>query len=239
MEPTRDLYDRPLFTGPPWQILLAAAGVLAPLYIAQAIGLRTDEESVGLIGVIVSWLLAGAVLRIAGVRWSEVGLRRAWRGRGLRTALWASPILLVLSAGAGWLLETFTGWTPDLSDFEVLRGNPSALLGGLLIVWSTAAFGEEMIFRAFLLHALRDASGRRAWVLPVLLGIVLFGAAHAYQGLAGMVLTGFIGLLLSLLYLATGRNLWAVILTHGIYDTLGFVIMYLGWESVREWPGTR
>jgi membrane protease YdiL (CAAX protease family) len=29
-------------------------------------------------------------------------------------------------------------------------------------------------------------------------------------------------------YLANGRNLWAPIIAHGVYDTIGFVLIYLG-----------
>jgi CAAX protease family protein len=56
----------------------------------------------------------------------------------------------------------------------------------------------------------------------------LFGLAHAYQGVSGMVATGLTGLLFAGVYLATGRNLWAAIIAHGSLDTTGFVLMYFG-----------
>jgi membrane protease YdiL (CAAX protease family) len=48
-----------------------------------------------------------------------------------------------------------------------------------------------------------------------------------------MLATGISGLVFGVLYLATGRNLWAPILAHGIYDTVGFLLIFLG-----KYPGT-
>ena len=55
-----------------------------------------------------------------------------------------------------------------------------------------------------------------------------FGAVHVYQGLSGMVATGLTGLVLAGVYVGTGRNLWAASATHGVLDTAGFVLIYLG-----------
>ncbi len=41
-------------------------------------------------------------------------------------------------------------------------------------------------------------------------------------------MTGLIGLVLAVAYLRLGRNLWVVILAHGLYDTVGLVMVYLG-----------
>jgi uncharacterized protein len=54
----------------------------------------------------------------------------------------------------------------------------------------------------------------------------LFGAAHAYQNLLGIAITGTLGILMGLLVLALGRNLWAVIIGHGLFDASRFVLFY-------------
>jgi membrane protease YdiL (CAAX protease family) len=36
------------------------------------------------------------------------------------------------------------------------------------------------------------------------------------------------GLVLGAAYLASGRNLWAPILAHGVIDTIGIVFVYFG-----------
>ena len=54
----------------------------------------------------------------------------------------------------------------------------------------------------------------------------LFGAAHAYQNPLGMAITGTLGLLMGVIVLASGRNLWPVIIGHGLYDASRFVLFY-------------
>jgi membrane protease YdiL (CAAX protease family) len=39
------------------------------------------------------------------------------------------------------------------------------------------------------------------------------------------------GLVLGAAFLLTGRNLWAPIVTHGLIDTFGVAVLYLGWDS--------
>jgi hypothetical protein len=54
----------------------------------------------------------------------------------------------------------------------------------------------------------------------------LFGAAHAYQNLLGIGITGTLGILMGLLVLASGHILWAVIIGHGLFDASRFVLFY-------------
>ena len=87
-----------------------------------------------------------------------------------------------------------------------------------------------MFFRGYLLNRITDLFGREraGIILALLVNAIVFGLAHAYQGIAGVVDTALAGLVLGGLYLLTGRNLWLPILTHGIIDTVGFLIIYAG-----------
>ena len=42
----------------------------------------------------------------------------------------------------------------------------------------------------------------------------------------GMAITGTLGLLMGVIVLASGRNLWPVIIGHGLYDASRFVLFY-------------
>ena len=56
--------------------------------------------------------------------------------------------------------------------------------------------------------AMLFGGSRGAWIgACVLQG--RFGAAHAYQNPLGIAITGTLGILMGLLVLALGRNLWA------------------------------
>ncbi|KAB2958024.1 MAG: CPBP family intramembrane metalloprotease, partial [Thermoanaerobaculia bacterium] len=116
---------------------------------------------------------------------------------------------------------------------EQITGNlPYALLA-LLVVWTLAAFGEEFVYRGYLLLRAAEAlgGGRAAQWVAMALAAVLFGIGHYYKGPAGMLDSGFAGLLLGAAYLLTGRNLWTAILAHGFIDTVGVALVYLGLDG--------
>jgi membrane protease YdiL (CAAX protease family) len=64
--------------------------------------------------------------------------------------------------------------------------------------------------------------------MAVLLQAFLFGAVHVYnRGLFGLLVLGAVGAVLGIFYLVFHRNLWPVILAHGMGNTLGFLVRYL------------
>ena len=128
------------------------------------------------------------------------------------------------------LLARLTGELPDVSMFRTLVGNEAELFFWLGIAWTMAAFMEEMVFRGWLTARVAEIIGltRGAWIAAVIATSIIFGVAHLYQGLSGMIATGLNGLLFGAAYLASGRNLWCAILAHGLTDTIGFAMIYLG-----------
>jgi len=81
------------------------------------------------------------------------------------------------------------------------------------------------------MHQLERLVGRLrgGMLLAALLGGAAFGLMHASQGLSGVLLTGVVGVLFGYVYLRSGRNLWAMIVAHGLIDTWGVATLYLGW----------
>jgi membrane protease YdiL (CAAX protease family) len=106
------------------------------------------------------------------------------------------------------------------------------IIFALLVVvsWTLAAFGEEMVYRAYLLNRMADLFGdtKRGWVIGVLLSTSLFAFAHLDQGISGVLENWLVGALLASLYLLTKRNLWLPVFMHGFADTIGFTIIFLG-----------
>jgi membrane protease YdiL (CAAX protease family) len=184
------------------------------------------------------------ILLVAG--WVSLRLRRlGWRGVGLvrprswlRTVAWAVGIaaavqgfgLLVLDP----LLERTFGRAADLSEFRPLVGNLRLTLAGLAVVWTFAAFGEELVYRGYLMSRAADAGDRSpgAWVASLGLVVVLFAVAHAYKGAPGMIDSGLSALVLGTAYIRSGRNLWLPILTHGLIDTFALALVYTGAVAV-------
>ena len=87
------------------------------------------------------------------------------------------------------------------------------------------------MWRGYLMNRLVDLQGRQtklAWAIALVVSAAIFGLAHFIQGPIGVFWTGAIGLVFGLSYLAVGRNLWPVILAHGLIDTLDFISHYFG-----------
>jgi CAAX protease family protein len=153
---------------------------------------------------------------------------------------------LLLGIGAGILLESFqlfvsqpllvklAGRQPNLEYFRDVTGNWKLALIYLALVWPLAAFGEEMVYRGYLMNRVADLfnRSRRAWLLSLILVHAVFGLAHAYQGITGVVDEGLMGFLLGVMYLATRRNLSVPIIAHGVQDTIDILLIYFG-----KYPG--
>jgi len=175
--------------------------------------------------------LLSARLRNGGL--DAIGIKRpaSW-GRIVLIALAAAALRIVLS---DYVVVPLTGrfWPEPAAPagVEEITGNLGAALLALLIVWTFAAFGEEVAYRGYLLTRAADLGrgSAAAWWIGMVLVAVLFGYGHYYKGPAGIVDSGMAGLILGAAYLLAGRNLWASILAHGFIDTYAVILVYFGW----------
>ncbi|MGH8174474.1 MAG: CPBP family intramembrane glutamic endopeptidase, partial [Rhodanobacteraceae bacterium] len=101
------------------------------------------------------------------------------------------------------------------------------------LVWTFAAFGEEISYRGYLLTRAADLGKRStlAYWIGIVFVSILFGYGHYYKGPSGIIDSGIAGLILGAAYMASGRNLWTSILAHGFIDTFGVVALYFGWDA--------
>ena len=171
-------------------------------------------------------------LWLRGVGWKGVGLKRPeswWRATGI--GIGTGVVLQLLSGFVTEpLIQHLTHRAQDLSEFRPLVGNLRLTLLYFALVWSWAAFGEELSYRGYVLNRAADLGGRSsvAWVSGLAFITVLFGFGHSYQGLAGMLDTGLHGLILGIVYLASGKNLWPAVIAHGVTDSIALVLVYFG-----------
>lgn len=175
-------------------------------------------------------------LRLRGQTWEHFGL--SFRFNGWRTALRTVLKSFVVSVAAmaafilGSILMANLIGTPesaDMSGYDYLRGNLPMLVLALAAVYTVSSFGEEVIYRAFLINRLAELGSGSTWALrlAVVIGAVVFGLVHFDWGLMGIVQTGFMGLALGVSYLVVRRNLWVLILAHAYMDTVLLVQMHL------------
>jgi membrane protease YdiL (CAAX protease family) len=174
--------------------------------------------------------------------WLTLWLRReGWKDFGLRKpASWKNTIFLAIIVGivyqfiSLYLIEPFlsrlTGELPDVRQFKNVVGNFGLLIFWVAIAWTLAAFGEEMIYRGFFMNRIAHLfkNENTGWMFALLISSILFGGVHLYQGVSGMITVGLFGAAFAVTYYLSGKNLWAPILAHGISDTIGFVMLYLG-----------
>jgi membrane protease YdiL (CAAX protease family) len=174
-------------------------------------------------------------LRLRSGGWAALGfLRPASWGRLVPLALAAAVLRILLG---DLVIEPLARhWWPPIAApafTHAIPGNLKAALQGLLLVWTFAAFGEEISYRGYLTTRAADL-GRgttAAWWLATLLASALFGYGHFYKGPAGVLDSGVAGLILGSAYLLSGRNLWVCVLAHGFIDTIGVVALFFGWAS--------
>ena len=223
----------------PYRNLLEILVVFVPLvacgYIGQTLGLKTILSGVVInLGYVLSILTASVVLKLRGTGWRDIGLARP--------KSWPRTVLIGVAAVVGAILvmnlvtviiTNLPGTEipqPDITRFNPLEGNLFFLLGMIAVVWTTNVFGEEMFYRAFMTTWLAEVfrNSSAAWTLAAIGSSVAFGLAHYGEGVSGIFSNGAFGLLFALMYLRTGRNLWASIIAHGLLNTLRFVLIYLG-----------
>lgn len=183
-------------------------------------------------GIPLALLIIWFITWIKGLGWSDLGFKfpDSW----LRTILVGILIAIVLQSAA--LLQIKLGGpSPDISSFDQIKNNPLALLGYLTIAWTTAGFGEEIIWRGFIMTQISRLFGgsKTGWTIGLFSSAIIFGLVHAYQGVTGILMTGFTGIVFGLVFLNSKRNLWASIFAHAFTDSLAFILIY-NWSTVSR-----
>jgi len=159
----------------------------------------------------------------------------------LRSASWSSDliagILLMLLTFALRIVESLTilQWLPrEPPAPEVLNlitgvvENPWLLALWLgPVVWIGVALFEELS-RVFLLSRLWSLSNRPTarWA-ALFASALLFGVAHLYQGVSGVISVATFGLIWGLAYFLWGR-VWPLIVAHALFDSI-----QIGWAVIQ------
>ncbi|MEW6381746.1 MAG: CPBP family intramembrane glutamic endopeptidase [bacterium] len=150
--------------------------------------------------------------------------RIGWTRQDMRKhILWGVAIFPLFYFTVGVILDFFT-WL-GLSHIEEVpvslspTGIWEIILGGILVL--VVAFAEEIIFRGYLLSRIKEITDD-TWI-SVLLSVFLFALGHAYEGAAGMLTVGYIGLVFSLLFLWK-KSLTMVIVLHFLTNFIPLVV---------------
>jgi CAAX protease family protein len=228
-------------------ILLEIAVVFVPLYALLIISDRLGgNEFVPLGGglsllagplvylaLVVTLAIMWVVSKIRDSTWSDFGLARpkSW----VRTILMGIGVTVAIIISFMFLMPlialAFPAPPVDNSRFDILLGNLPNLILNVVAMWFTAAFFEEFLWRGYLMNRLVDLQGNKtkfAWVISLVGSAIIFGLAHMYQGLGGVIKIATVGLLFGTAFLTTRRNLWPVVIAHALLNTIDFVQRYFG-----------
>ncbi len=207
-------------------ISLAEFALGASIVILHNVYHRVPNE------VPILFVLGWISIRLRNGGWKSVGLRKpdSWR----KTILWGLAVgVLVMIAGelANALGERIWHTAAKVSSvIEDAKASWKTALASLGLVWTFAAFGEEMGYRGYLLTRAAEAGNRSklAYVVALLASSILFGYGHYYKGPPGILQSTVSGLILGGAYLLSRRNLWISILAHGCADTIAILAVFFG-----------
>lgn len=207
----------------------------SPFTIISVISLCfTISILTGNIGTILGFVVVIFTLWAIKWDWSYFGIQRNPFLQTLVKALFYTMlIILVNDVLFQPAIELFFEET-DLSALDWIRGNVLNYLLFLLIMWVFAAFGEEILYRGYMTKRLANIFGnaRSGWAAAIIISSAVFGFAHLYQGISGVITTGFVAIIFGVIFYRNQNNLWVGILTHGLYDVFGITLVFLEKERV-------
>jgi len=190
----------------------------------------TSLRKVPGIGIIFAIAVIIAILWITHSNLSVLGFTSPenWGKTTLMALVYSVAIYFFTTLLLEPLLQRWTKKPLDYTVFSKAQGDWRQLILLLLVSWFLAAVLEETIFRGFLINEISSwfTHNLLGIVLSILIGSVIFGLAHTYQGKSGVYSTGTVGAILAVIFVLGGYNLWLVILTHGLIDSLGLTLMY-------------
>ena len=177
------------------------------------------------------------VARESGWDWSTLGFGRRLT---VRTVLLAAVIAVLLYLVIG-VVETFLQLRfgeIDLSSVEDIEGNVVGYGIIMAVMWVFAAFGEELLFQGYYMQGTAKLLGgsTAAWLGAAVLISVYFGVSHGYQGPAGSIAVALAGFSSAMIYVLNRQNLILAAMAHGLYDSIGLTLIYLGkYDALGDW----
>lgn len=175
-------------------------------------------------------------INIRGEKWTDLGIPfESFSAKKAGSVILKSVLVFVLAllafALGSILIAPITGIpeSADMSNYAYMQNNIPMLILTLVGVYIVSSFGEEVIYRAFLINRISEMGFSDKWKnkIAIILSAIIFGLIHYEWGPMGMVQTTFMGLVLGYFFLRYDRNIWILVLAHAYMDTILMVQMYL------------
>ncbi|WP_024769386.1 CPBP family intramembrane glutamic endopeptidase [Aquimarina macrocephali] len=213
-------------------------GILLDLAIYIAILFLIRELYVPEVGFIANGLfwsftclgVATWRMRVRGVTWKELGLRKP---KSFPKTLGISVLILITVVLTIVIFQIIKDFLPFSvaqdtsaggSKFGNLKGNYSLFFSIIFFIWVESML-EELLDRGFLMNWFERLFSKSSFatVFAVLLQAVIFGFRHSYDLSERSITTGLIGLVMGIAYVVSGRNLWPLIIAHCVLNTMSML----------------
>ena len=148
---------------------------------------------------------------------SSIGLRRP-DGKTLWVAILAAVLMFATVVLSYSVIFPLLGLKMNQEAVRQITRNPLWLQ---ILIFIRAAVVEEILYRGYPIERVQALTGSRS--IALLISVIVFMLAHiAYWGVAQLIVVGFGGLILGLLYLWR-RDLVCNMIAHFLVDLAGFL----------------
>ncbi len=219
------------------ELFLVSLPAIVVLVFAEAVlGSDPLRRLAGIwLAYIVMLLTVYAALRMQGSNWSHLGLSFTFAGWHTAWVTLRQAALVFIGAAFAFaigavVMANIVG-IPEGADFqsyEYLQGNLAMLLLSLAGIYVVSSFGEEVLFRGYLMTRCAEffPGSKHGWRIAIAISTVVFALIHYDWGISGIVQSGCMGFVLAYAYVRFKRNLWVNIMAHGALDTILVVQLY-------------
>jgi CAAX protease family protein len=171
-------------------------------------------------------------MKVRNISWKDLGLRKP---ENIKKTLLVSIGILIATVLSIVLFNIIKDSLPFLTEQEVSGENSSSKFGELKGNWLlfftimpmvlVESFLEELLDRGFLMNWLEKLFSKTslATIIAVLLQATIFGFRHSYDLSSRSITVGLIGLVMGIAYVKFGRNLWPLIISHCILNTMSMI----------------
>ncbi len=209
--------------------LLVGSGILPVKFLADRLpGSSTSVNMLLVQQVIQSLVMVGLIvffLRLRDGSLKQIGLRpfrqRRWIGLSFLFGIATFFVMLLVTA---FLVRVFPQWAKPQAITELIMQAETnwEWFAIILIVCVLAPFSEELLFRGYIYHSLRQY---KTMGFSIIMTSLLFGCMH-YDLFRLLPLT-LVGVCLNLVSIRSG-TLWGSILMHGTWNFMMTVLMMTG-----------
>ena len=171
-------------------------------------------------------------MKVREVTWQDLGLRKPdnfGKTIGISALILVAVIFSIITFEIikdhlPFSIAPDTSPESAVSKFGDLKGNWLHFFLIIPFVWIESML-EELLDRGFLMNWIERLFSKTSFatVIAVLLQAAIFGFRHSHDLSARSISVGIIGLIMGIAYVVSGRNLWPLIIAHGVLNTMSMV----------------